>query len=107
MNISCNNPTHYQNAIETLKQVIDPEIGLNIVDLGLVYELIFSEDNNTLLVKMTLTTEFCPMGDAIVLDVENKLKEAFPNYTASVNLSFEPPWSYENISEEGKEFLTR
>lgn len=92
-------------ALEHLQEVIDPEIGLNIVDLGLVYGLSIDGDAKSILVKMTLTTRFCPMGDSILKSVEETLNDYYPDYAAEVDLVFEPSWDVGMISEEGKTFL--
>lgn len=94
-----------QQALGNLHEVIDPEIGLNIVDLGLVYALVMDEQTKTIHVKMTLTTRFCPMGDTILKSVEETLNEYYPDYNVEVDLVFEPSWDVDMISEEGKAFL--
>jgi metal-sulfur cluster biosynthetic enzyme len=85
--------------------VIDPEIGLNIVDLGLLYQIDFDEGNNLLFISMTLTTQFCPMGDSIRNNAVNAMQHAFPEYTIEIELVFDPPWNAERISEQGQKFL--
>ena len=92
-------------ALANLYNVIDPEIGLNVVDLGLIYELSFDEEKMQIDCSMTLTTKLCPMGESIVNSVKNTLSDAFPNYKIELHLVFEPEWSYENISEAGLDFL--
>ncbi len=94
-----------QQALGNLHEVIDPEIGLNIVDLGLVYALVMDEQTKTIHVKMTLTTRFCPMGDTILKSVEETLNEYYPEYSVEVDLVFEPSWDVDMISEEGQAFL--
>ena len=94
-------------ALLALRQVYDPEIGLNIVDLGLIYQIDFDEDNKIIFVSMTLTTQFCPMGESIVDGVTQALQQTFPGDSIQVDLTFNPPWSYELISEEGRKFLNR
>lgn len=92
-------------ALAHLHEVIDPEIGLNIVDLGLVYALSIDGDAKAIQVKMTLTTQFCPMGESILKSVEETLNEYYPEYKVEVALVFEPRWDAAMISEEGKAFL--
>ncbi len=94
-------------ALANLYNVIDPEIGLNVVDLGLIYELNFEEEQKQIDCTMTLTTKLCPMGESIANSVKNALADAFPNYKIELHLVFEPEWSYENISEDGLAFLNR
>ncbi|HMN33088.1 MAG: metal-sulfur cluster assembly factor [Chitinophagaceae bacterium] len=100
-NIKCN------IALTALYDVIDPEIGLNVVDLGLIYEINFDETAQRIKTDMTLTTQFCPMGDSIVGNVTQSLQDAFPAWEIVVNLTFDPPWNYSRISPDGQEFLGR
>lgn len=92
-------------ALALLQEVMDPELGLNVVDLGLIYELNFDEAHRKLETVMTLSTRYCPMGASIVDSVKEQLQANFPGYTVEVTLTFDPPWSYERISEEGRKFL--
>lgn len=106
MNIETNEPDDLSVALAALKEVDDPEIGLNIVDLGLVYRIEFEEeDEKQIKVDMTLTTQFCPMGESIIGEATQKLSETFPEYKVSVNLTFSPPWNSEMISDDGHAFL--
>jgi metal-sulfur cluster biosynthetic enzyme len=93
------------NALAALYHVIDPEIGLNVVDLGLIYQVDFDEGNRIATVSMTLTSQFCPMGDSIRYSAVSAMQQAFPGYTIDVELVFDPPWSPEKISEQGQKFL--
>jgi metal-sulfur cluster biosynthetic enzyme len=82
--------------------VIDPELGLNIVDLGLVYDVAVEE--GTVTVRYTLTTMACGLGPLI----ESGIKEvvgSLPVDDVRTELVFQPPWSPERISDEGKAFL--
>jgi metal-sulfur cluster biosynthetic enzyme len=92
-------------ALALLQNVMDPEIGLNIVDLGLIYQLDFDEAEKKIFCLMTLTTQFCPMGEAITDAAKEVLRSGFPEYETKIELTFDPPWSHERISEEGREFL--
>lgn len=105
MNEITNNNLKLTIALAALENVIDPEIQLNIVDLGLVYEINFNEDAKLVHCIMTLTTQFCPMGESIKADTEQTLKQTFPDVDILVELTFDPPWSHEKISEEGQKFL--
>lgn len=105
MNVETNNELKSTIALTGLLNVIDPEIGLNIVDLGLVYEIQFNEDQNLITVIMTLTTQFCPMGESIVDATKQAMQESFLDYEIKVELIFEPAWSPDMISEEGNTFL--
>jgi metal-sulfur cluster biosynthetic enzyme len=92
-------------ALGALKFVIDPEIGLNVVDLGLIYQVDFDEADKAIYCTMTLTTQFCPMGESISNGVNNALEQAFPDHEIDVNVIFDPPWNSQKISDKGREFL--
>jgi metal-sulfur cluster biosynthetic enzyme len=86
-----------QKALNVLKKVSDPEVGANIVDLGLIYDVKADEKNVSVL--MTLTSLGCPLGSYLIAEVENKLKEAgFEN--VNVNITFNPPWTPERMNKE-------
>jgi len=91
--------------LETLRLVIDPELEINIIDMGLVYSVEIIDKEATIEINMTLSSPNCPMGGTIVGAVENCLEHHYPHYKRAVNLVWEPVWSYENISEEGKRLL--
>lgn len=105
MNVITNNPVKCNIALASLLQVTDPEIGLNVVDLGLIYQLDFDEPVRRIYAEMTLTTQFCPMGESIVDGVTNALQTTFSEDQVQVALTFDPPWTSERISEEGRLFL--
>lgn len=105
MNVKTNNDGKCNYALQDLYNVYDPEIGLNIVDLGLIYELYFDDVDEKLLCIMTLTTQFCPMGDAITTDTRNSLTKSFPDWEITINLIFEPAWNFSMLSAEGRAFL--
>lgn len=107
MNEVTNNDLKCTIALAALQEVYDPEIGLNVVDLGLIYGIDFDEKEYRIEVAMTLTTQFCPMGESIVSNVTQALANIFPDYEINENLTFDPPWSYERISEEGQQYLNR
>jgi len=107
MNIITNDIEKSVQAIDGLKNVIDPEIGLNVVDLGLIYQIDFDEAEKKVYCTMTLTTQFCPMGESISTGVTNALEQTFPEFEIEVNVIFNPPWNSEKISEEGREFLNQ
>lgn len=107
MNVITNNNMKCTVALAGLQNVTDPEIGLNIVDLGLIYQLDFEEGEKKIYCAMTLTTQFCPMGESITIAAKENLKLSFPEYEPFIDLTFDPPWSQEMISDEGREFLNR
>lgn len=90
-------------AWERLHQVYDPEVGINLVDLGLIYDLV--SDGGMVRVTMTLTTPGCPMSDSMPPAVERVL-ETVPGVRAvTVDLAWDPPWDPELISAEGRREL--
>lgn len=107
MNVITNNNLKCTVALAALQNIIDPEIGLNVVDLGLIYQLDFDEKGNKIFCAMTLTTQFCPMGESITNAVKETLKSTFSYCDAAIELTFNPPWNQEMISAEGREFLNK
>ncbi|WP_051417105.1 metal-sulfur cluster assembly factor [Sediminibacterium salmoneum] len=107
MNIITNNTAICADAIAILRKVEDPEIGLNIIDLGLVYQIDFDVAIKKIFCTMTLTTQFCPMGDSILNTVKFTLEKFFLDYSAEVYLTFEPSWNSDRISEVGKMYLNK
>ena len=93
--------------MEVLKQVPDPEVEVNIVDLGLIYLVDINDESKTISVDMTLSTPGCPVGDTIVQHVQTILEINYPGYAVTVNLVWEPQWTPELISEEGKAQLNQ
>lgn len=90
--------------LEALKVVYDPEIGVNIVDLGLVYDADISE-NNDVEVTMTLTSMGCPLGPVIIQDVQQALSPLEGIGEVGVRIVWTPPWSPAMMSEEAKDEL--
>lgn len=103
MNIALNSPFAQEQikAQTALMQVIDPELGVNIIDLGLVYAIDFSQ-NATLVVIMTFSTPHCPLGDAIKQGVTHVLSMAFPDHHIAIQIVWEPEWNSDMITDEGK-----
>lgn len=91
-------------AKNALYQVIDPELFVNIVDLGLIYDIEFKEEEK-IVVTMTLSTPHCPMGEAITNGVKNALEIVFPGSNITIDLTFDPPWNFEMLTPEGREQL--
>ena len=87
---------------EALKDVVDPELGINVVDLGLIYGLHLEEDN-TVTIDMTLTSAACPLTD-VIEDQTNTALEGLVNGFA-INWVWMPPWGLEKITEDGREQL--
>lgn len=92
-----------EDVFEALKTVIDPEIGINIVDLGLIYHIEISDKD--ILITMTLTTPGCPMHTSITDWVHRILTLNFPDKQINVKLVWEPRWTPERMSELAKQQL--
>ncbi len=89
---------------EAMRDVVDPEIGINIVDLGLVYEADI-EESGDVLVTMTLTSLGCPLGPVIVQEVQGALKDMPGIGEVDVKLVWSPAWSPEMMSEDARDEL--
>ena len=107
MSVITNNNLKCTIALAALESVMDPEIGLNVVDLGLIYQIDFDEAPLKIFVAMTLTTQFCPMGESTTDAVSRALENTFAGTQVSLELTFDPPWSHEFISAEGQKFLNQ
>ncbi len=87
-----------QRVIDEIKTCYDPEIPVDIWELGLIYEISLNEENE-LFVKMTLTSPSCPVAETLPPEVEQKLREIPGIKSAKLELTFEPPWEKEMMSE--------
>jgi FeS assembly SUF system protein len=87
-----------QRVIDEIKTCYDPEIPVDIWELGLIYELHLDDENN-LKIVMTLTSPNCPVAESLPAEVENKLKLLQGIKTAELKLTFEPPWEKDMMSE--------
>lgn len=99
VDIIANGTVDPEEVIEALKDVIDPELGINIVDLGLLYGIIIDQDDNITL-NMTLTSAACPLTDVIERQAQMVLEEF--SSAVVVNWVWLPPWGPECITEDGK-----
>jgi metal-sulfur cluster biosynthetic enzyme len=94
-----------EEILEKLAQVIDPELGINIVDLGLIYEIDIKEKKKDELqkvfIKMTFTTPACPLMTEMINEVKNRLDE-LPELDIEVSIVFDPLWKPEMMSEKAK-----
>lgn len=91
-----------QKAIEMLRTVYDPEIPVNVYDLGLIYKIDYDPADKTLHVNMTLTAPNCPAADFIVEDVRQKLVSIEGPEKVDLRLVFDPEWNQDMMSEEAK-----
>ena len=96
-------PSPETRALEALRGVIDPEIGLDVVELGLVYAV--EVDAGTAHVRMTTTSPACPLGEQIVAEAEARLREVDGIDDADIELVWDPPWTPERMSAGAKEVL--
>lgn len=91
-----------EKAIEMLRTVFDPEIPVNVYDLGLIYKIDYTDSDKTLHVDMTLTAPGCPAADFIMEDVRQKLVSIEGPEAVDLRLVFDPVWCYDMMSEEAK-----
>jgi len=85
--------------VAALKTVFDPEIPVNVYDLGLIYDIDVDSDN-LVKITMTLTAPNCPLADDIVNDVKKRVEDVDDVKKVIINLVFDPPWSKDMMSEE-------
>jgi len=93
-----------KQVLESLKQCMDPEIPINVVDMGLIYGVNVSDDNKVD-VKMTMTTRGCPLHDTLVNDVKRYVNKVSGVSSVNVEIVWDPPWTPEKMSEEGKKLI--
>lgn len=94
-----------EKIINVLRNVYDPEIPVNIYDLGLIYKIDIKSDKQ-IEINMTLTTPGCPVAYSIMMMVEGAVREGLEGeYDVKVNLVWDPPWSPAKVTEEGKALL--
>ena len=92
-----------EGVLKVLKNVIDPEIGMDIVDLGFIYGV--DVKGKDVHVRMTLTNPGCPMHSMFTHEVESALKMAFGDVTVNVELVFDPPWTPERMTQDARKKL--
>ncbi|MBL7936872.1 MAG: metal-sulfur cluster assembly factor [Bacteroidia bacterium] len=90
--------------LQFLKEVIDPELEINIIDMGLVYKVDYNAEGE-ITINLTLSTKNCPMGDVIISGVENCLQRHFPKFEIVINMVWEPQWSRDFLTSAGKKEL--
>lgn len=90
-----------EKIVKVLKTVYDPEIPVDIYELGLIYDVFVNEDYDVKIL-MTLTTPNCPVAETLPMEVEEKIKSINEVKTAEVEITFDPPWSQDLMSEEAK-----
>lgn len=95
--------TFKNRALEALEQVIDPELGVDVVDLGLIYDVTL--DDGVCTVTMTLTIMGCPLSDMLSEDIDAMLSRLPEVNEVKINLVWEPAWSVDNLSRQAKIML--
>ena len=90
-----------KKVISEIKKIYDPEIPVNIYELGLIYDVLVNEDFDVKII-MTLTTPNCPVAETLPVDVQDKVKTIKGIKSVDVEMTFEPPWTQDLMSDEAK-----
>lgn len=90
-----------EKIVKVLKTIFDPEIPVDIYELGLIYDVFVNEDHDVKIL-MTLTTPNCPVAETLPVEVEEKVKSINEVKDAQVEITFDPPWTQDLMSEEAK-----
>jgi FeS assembly SUF system protein len=90
-----------ENVVRILKTIFDPEIPVDIYELGLIHDVLINEDNEVKIL-MTLTSPNCPVAETLPQEVEEKIKSINEVKSCEVEITFDPPWSKDLMSEEAK-----
>ena len=90
-----------EKIVMELKSIFDPEIPVDVYELGLIYDVFVNEDNEVK-IMMTLTSPNCPVAESLPQEVEEKIKSIDEVKTAEVEITFDPPWTKDLMSEEAK-----
>jgi FeS assembly SUF system protein len=90
-----------EKIVKVLKTIYDPEIPVDIYELGLIYDVFVNEDHEVKIL-MTLTSPNCPVAETLPVEVEEKVKSLDAVSDAEVEITFDPPWTQELMSEEAK-----
>ncbi|MDG1385696.1 MAG: SUF system Fe-S cluster assembly protein [Flavobacteriales bacterium] len=90
-----------EKVVNVLKTIFDPEIPVDIYELGLIYDVFVNEDRDVKIL-MTLTTPNCPVAETLPVEVEEKVKSLNEVNDAEVEITFDPPWTQDLMSEEAK-----
>ncbi len=90
-----------EKIVKVIKTIYDPEIPVDIYELGLVYDVFVNEDNDVKIL-MTLTSPNCPVAETLPVEVEEKVKSVNAVNDAEVEITFDPPWTKDLMSDEAK-----
>ncbi|GGK84775.1 metal-sulfur cluster biosynthesis protein [Salinibacterium xinjiangense] len=96
-------PALFDQVEEGLKDVMDPELGVNIVDLGLIYDLSWDPESDALIISMTLTSAGCPLTDIIEEQIAQSLDGIVDAFR--INWVWMPPWGAEKITDDGRDMM--
>jgi metal-sulfur cluster biosynthetic enzyme len=96
-------PTLFDAVEEALKDVMDPELGVNVVDLGLIYDLSWDDENDALIISMTLTSAGCPLTDVLEEQTAQALDGVVDQFR--INWVWMPPWGPEKITDDGRDMM--
>ena len=96
-------PVLFDQVEEALKDVMDPELGVNIVDLGLIYDLTWDDENAALIISMTLTSAGCPLTDVLEEQTAQALDGVVDAFR--INWVWMPPWGPEKITDDGRDMM--
>jgi len=96
-------PALFDQVEEALKDVVDPELGVNVVDLGLIYDLTWDEENTALIISMTLTSAGCPLTDVLEEQTAQALDGVVDAFR--INWVWMPPWGPEKITDDGRDMM--
>ena len=99
-------PVSEDQVRSSLKQCMDPEVPLSIVDMGLIYGIDISE-NNDVNIKMTMTTQGCPLHETMVDDVKRYTKKVSGVNSVNVDIVWDPPWTMDKMSDEAKAMMKK
>ncbi len=88
--------------MDALRECYDPEIPVNVVDLGLIYGVDIDNDNGQVQITMTLTALGCPMAGEVISEVETRVQEVENVQKCKVEMTFDPPWSPDRMTEDAK-----
>jgi FeS assembly SUF system protein len=100
-NVAENSEELGEKIVRVIKTIYDPEIPVDIYELGLIYDVLVNEDNEVKIL-MTLTSPNCPVAESLPAEVEEKVKSINEIKDAEVEITFDPPWTQELMSEEAK-----
>lgn len=95
-------PISEDAVLEAVKDVYDPEIPVNIYDLGLIYALVINQSSGVVQVEMTLTSPACPVAESLPLEVQEKIMAVPGVREVDLRVVFDPPWNKEKMSEEAR-----